>query len=57
MCLGSQILIFNAVGFFAALNNSCKSDRTLLLLFSDKDKNFYHHKTFGFFTLHSSFFT
>ena len=33
MNFGSQILIFNAVEFFAALNNTCISDRTLVLLF------------------------
>ena len=31
MFFGSQILIFYAVEFFAALNNTCISDRTLLL--------------------------
>ena len=31
MNFGSQILIFYAVGFFALLNNSCKSDRTIAL--------------------------
>ena len=30
---GSQILIFDAVEFFAALNNTCRSDKTLVLLF------------------------
>ena len=33
MNFGSQILIFYAVGFFALLNNSCKSDRTIALFF------------------------
>ena len=33
MNLGSQILILNAVEFFAALNNTCISDRTRVLLF------------------------
>ena len=33
MFFGSQILIFDAVEFFAALNNTCISARTLLLLF------------------------
>ena len=33
MFFGSQILIFYAVEFFAALNNTCRSDRTLVLLF------------------------
>ena len=33
MFFGSQILIFDAVEFFAALNNTCISDRTLALLF------------------------
>ena len=33
MFFGSQILIFDAVEFFAALNNTCISDRTLVLLF------------------------
>ena len=32
MNFGSQILIFDAVGFFAALNNTCISDRTIALL-------------------------
>ena len=31
MSLGSKILIFFAVEFFAALNNTCISDSTLLL--------------------------
>ena len=31
MNCGSQILIFDTVEFFAALNNTCISDRTLLL--------------------------
>ena len=31
MFFGSQILILYAVEFFAALNNTCISDRTLLL--------------------------
>ena len=31
MFFGSQILIFDTVEFFAALNNTCISDRTLLL--------------------------
>ena len=31
MNCGSQFLIFHAVGFFAALNNTCISDSTLLL--------------------------
>ena len=30
---GSKILIFDAVEIFAALNNTCRSDRTLVLLF------------------------
>ena len=34
MNFGSQILILNAVEFFAALNNTCISDRTIALLFS-----------------------
>ena len=34
MNFGSQILIFDAVGFFAALNNTCISDRTIALLLS-----------------------
>ena len=29
MSIGLKILIFNAVEFFAALNNTCISDRTL----------------------------
>ena len=33
MLFGSQILIFYAVEFFALLNNSCISDRTIALLF------------------------
>ena len=33
MSIGLKILIFNAVEFFAALNNTCISDRTLALLF------------------------
>ena len=33
MFFGSQILIFYAVEFFAALNNTCRSDRTIALLF------------------------
>ena len=33
MNFGSQILIFDAVEFFAALNNTCISDRTIALLF------------------------
>ena len=33
MYFGSQILIFYAVEFFALLNNSCISDRTIALLF------------------------
>ena len=33
MLFGSQILIFYAVEFFAMLNNSCISDRTIALLF------------------------
>ena len=32
MSLGSKILILNAVEFFAALNNTCISDRTIALL-------------------------
>ena len=32
MNIGSQILIFDAVEFFAALNNTCISDRTIALL-------------------------
>ena len=32
MNFGSQILILNAVEFFAALNNTCISDRTIVLL-------------------------
>ena len=32
MNFGSQILILNAVEFFAALNNTCISDRTIALL-------------------------
>ena len=57
MILGSKILIRNAVEFFAALNNTCISDRTIALLPQNKDWNLYHHKAFGFFTLHFSFFT
>ena len=34
MNFGSQILILNAVEFFAALNNTCISDRTIALLLS-----------------------
>ena len=34
MNFGSQILIFDAVEFFAALNNTCISDRTIVLLLS-----------------------
>ena len=34
MNFGSQILILNAVEFFAALNNTCISDRTIVLLLS-----------------------
>ncbi len=50
MSIGLKILIFNAVEFFAALNNTCISDRTLALLFRNKDRSLYHHKAFGFFT-------
>ena len=32
MSIGLKILIFNAVEFFAALNNTCISDRTIALL-------------------------
>ena len=32
MSCGSKILIFYAVEFFAALNNTCISDRTIVLL-------------------------
>ena len=32
MFFGSQILIFYAVEFFAALNNTCISGRTIALL-------------------------
>ena len=32
MSIGLKILISDAVGFFAALNNTCISDRTLALL-------------------------
>ena len=35
MSFGSQILIINAVEFFAGLNNTCISDRTIVLLFSN----------------------
>ena len=35
MNFGSQILILNAVEFFAALNNTCISDRTIVMLFPD----------------------
>ena len=37
MNCGSQILIFHAVKFFAALNNTCISDRTLLLWLNNND--------------------
>ena len=33
MFFGSQILIFDTVEFFAALNNTCISGRTLVLWF------------------------
>ena len=32
MSFGSKLLILNAVKFFAALNNTCISDRTIALL-------------------------
>ena len=35
MSFGSKILILNAVEFFAALNNTCISDRTIVLLLLD----------------------
>ena len=35
MNFGSQILIINAVEFFAGLNNTCISDRTMVLLLLD----------------------
>ena len=35
MHFGSQILIINAVEFFAGLNNTCISDRTIVLLLLD----------------------
>ena len=57
MSFGSKILIFFAVEFFAALNNTCISDRTIVLLLHDKDWNLYNHKAFGFFTVHFSLFT
>ena len=52
MSFGSKILIFNAVEFFAALNNTCISDRTLamLLLFVPS------RKFFGFALISSSCF-
>ena len=56
MNFGLKILISDAVEFFAALNNTCISDRTLALLFRNKDRSLYHHKAFGFFTVHSSLF-
>jgi hypothetical protein len=37
MSLGSKILIFFAVEFFAALNNTCISARTLVLLLLYKE--------------------
>ena len=37
MNCGSQILIFDTVEFFAALNNTCISDRTLLLWLTSND--------------------
>ncbi len=37
MNLGSQILIFDAAEFFAALNNTCISARTLVLLLFYKE--------------------
>ena len=42
MNFGSQILIFFAVEFFAALNNTCISARTLVLLLLYKE--FSNHK-------------
>ena len=44
MSCGSKILIFYAVEFFAALNNTCISDRTIALLFLDVPSR----KFFGF---------
>ena len=47
MHFGSQILILNSGRFFAALNNSCKSAGTLVLLriifyLQDKSSVFFH---------------
>ena len=52
MSFGSQILIFDAVEFFAALNNTCISDRTLLLLFLNCITTM--HMNYSLFTLRSS---
>ena len=48
-----KILIFNSGGFFAMLNNSCKSAGTLANVVLARKS----YKAFGFFTLHFSFFT
>ena len=52
MNFGSKILIFDAVEFFAALNNTCISDRTLLLLFLNCITTM--HMNYSLFTLRSS---
>ena len=56
MNFGSQILILYAVGFFALLNNSCKSDRTiaLLILYDNSLQNFASPQ--GIWIFHSSLF-
>ena len=50
MFFGSQILILYAVEFFAALNNTCISDRTLLLLFLNCITTM--HMNYSLFVLH-----
>ena len=57
MNFGSQILILNAVEFFAALNNTCISDRTivLLILYNNSLKNFASPQ--GIWIFHCSLFT
>ena len=60
MNFGSQILIFYAVEFFAALNNTCISARTIALLFlynSVATRKFCittMHMNYSLFTLRSS---
>ena len=57
MSIGLKILISDAVEFFAALNNTCISDRTivLLILYNNSLQNFVSPQ--GIWIFHCSLFT